>query len=92
MTVLLHERGLFAWNEWTQALAREIANAPDKDYYRAWLSALEGLLVAKQVALPDQLPALAQAWLAAAEATPHGKPVMLPDRWRRSLQEPSGVA
>jgi nitrile hydratase accessory protein len=51
MTLALHERGLFTWPEWSQALARQIelarqAGDPDQgeSYYRYWLAALESLV------------------------------------------------
>ena len=51
MTVALHERGLFSWSEWAQALSAEVKKpdaAPDgSDYYEHWLRALEKLLAAK---------------------------------------------
>jgi nitrile hydratase accessory protein len=50
MVVLLHERGLFSWPEWAEALSREIGRAqaagdPDlgDTYYQHWLNALEAL-------------------------------------------------
>jgi nitrile hydratase accessory protein len=52
MVVMLQQRGLFTWPDWTAALAAEIASAQlrgDQDlgdtYYRHWLQALEKLLV-----------------------------------------------
>src|SRR5947209_7539165 len=57
LAVQLQERGLFAWDEWAEALGSEIAAAqkcgdPDlgDTYYRHWLSALERLVVAKGAA------------------------------------------
>jgi nitrile hydratase accessory protein len=51
MAVMLHERGLFSWPEWTLALSREIHRAnsagnPDPvfTYYEHWLNALETLI------------------------------------------------
>jgi nitrile hydratase accessory protein len=51
MALALHERGLFTWNEWADALAREIKRAqasgdPDtgETYYRHWLATLERLI------------------------------------------------
>ena len=51
MVVMLQERGLFTWPDWTAALAAEIALAQqrgDQDlgdaYYKHWLQALEKLL------------------------------------------------
>jgi nitrile hydratase accessory protein len=51
MAVMLHERGLFSWPEWTLALSCEIQRAksaghPDLGgtYYQHWLNALETLV------------------------------------------------
>ena len=53
LTLRLHERGLFTWSEWADALSRQIAAAQaagDADlgdtYYRHWMAALETLVVA----------------------------------------------
>lgn len=80
IAVLLSERGLFSWAEWTQTLGAEIARAPERPYYEAWLDALEGLLRSKGLAGSGELEALAEAWREAAEATPHGQPIVLGDR------------
>jgi nitrile hydratase accessory protein len=84
MTLALHERGLFTWSEWAQALSQAIARAqaegdPDlgDTYYRHWLDALETLLQAKGLARAETLHALEHAWEDAAERTPHGQPVEL---------------
>ena len=54
MTLLLHQRGVFSWAEWSDALGAQIALArrqgdPDlgDTYYRHWVAALEGLLARK---------------------------------------------
>jgi nitrile hydratase accessory protein len=51
MVLALHERGLFTWQQWADALARQIELAQaegDADlgdtYYRHWLLALESLV------------------------------------------------
>jgi nitrile hydratase accessory protein len=57
MAVGLHERGVFAWEEFRDRLIAEIAKHPGEGsgdspaavYYRQWLAALEGLLVDKGV-------------------------------------------
>lgn len=81
ITVHLHERGLFDWNEWAQALSTEVhrpGRAEDgSDYFDCWVAALSGLLVEKGVADTDSLLALQESWQRAAEATPHGKPIEL---------------
>lgn len=51
ITVALHERGLFTWPQWAEALSRQIElahAAGDADlgdtYYQHWLHALESLV------------------------------------------------
>jgi nitrile hydratase accessory protein len=84
LAVALHERGLFTWPEWAEALAREIERAraagdPDTGatYYNHWLAALERLVADKQVADAGTLAAYADAWGRAAGRTPHGTPIEL---------------
>lgn len=84
MTLALHERGLFTWPEWAQALAAQIARAQaagDADlgdsYYDHWLAALEALVAAKQATSNDELARCRRAWIRAAERTPHGRPIEL---------------
>ena len=85
MTLLLHEKGLFTWQEWTQVLSDRIAAAsetgePDtgETYYLHWLAALEALVAEKGLADAAQLTSLKYAWDAAAKSTPHGQPIVLP--------------
>jgi nitrile hydratase accessory protein len=54
LTLALHERGLFTWPQWAEALSREIKRAQaagDADlgdtYYQHWLLALESLVKEK---------------------------------------------
>jgi nitrile hydratase accessory protein len=84
LTLRLHERGLFGWDEWARYLSEAIGDAradgdPDlgDTYYRHWVVALERLLLDKRVAPPLLLASLRQAWRLAAEKTPHGEPVRL---------------
>jgi nitrile hydratase accessory protein len=81
MVLALHERGLFSWSEWADALSAEVkkpgAAVDGSDYYACWLEALEKLLAAKGVAGGNEIDALAAAWHRAAHATPHGKPILL---------------
>jgi nitrile hydratase accessory protein len=51
MTLALHERGVFTWPQWAEALSRQITQAHaagDADlgdtYYQQWLRALESLV------------------------------------------------
>lgn len=86
LTLSLHERGLFSWSEWTQALAQEIAGAqacgdPDHGdtYYHDWLAALERLVAAKGASDATELERYRAAWDRAADRTPHGQPIELRD-------------
>jgi nitrile hydratase accessory protein len=90
MTLALHERGLFSWKEWAEALSVEIKRAqaggdPDTGdtYYQHWLAALEQLVAQKGVATRDALARYRDAWDHARERTPHGQPIELkPDDFR----------
>jgi nitrile hydratase accessory protein len=84
MAVALHERGLFTWTEWADALAAEIRSAqkagdPDRGdtYYEHWLAALERLVAEKGATSAAELSRRAAAWDRAARATPHGEPIEL---------------
>ena len=81
MTVHLHEKGVFAWNEWAERLSAELhkpGRASDgSDYFDCWVAALSGLLITKGLADADAIQALQHSWQRAAEATPHGKPITL---------------
>ena len=84
LTVTLHQRGLFTWPEWTQALAQQIVAAQaggDADlgdtYYLHWLTALEALVDAKGASSAAELHRHQSAWDHAADRTPHGRPIEL---------------
>lgn len=86
MALALHQRGLFSWVEWAQALSTQIAAAqaagdPDTGdtYYRHWLAALESLVVVKGVGSAEELARYHDAWDHAADRTPHGQPIELRD-------------
>lgn len=87
MTLALHERGLFTWPEWADALAAQIsaahaavaddsADAGDT-YYRHWLAALEALVAIKGASSASELEHWRDAWGHAADRTPHGQPIAL---------------
>jgi nitrile hydratase accessory protein len=87
MVVALHDRGLFNWDEWANALSAQLkhpgALEDASDYYHCWLEALESLIIAKNVAAKPDVDVLAASWQRAAHATPHGQPIRLendPDR------------
>jgi len=86
LAVALNQRGVFGWPEWSRTLGERVAESARDDpadpetYWRAWLAALEDILVEKKVGSPGALVGLRQAWRAAAERTPHGQPIELPAR------------
>jgi nitrile hydratase accessory protein len=84
MAVALHERGVFTWTEWANALGDEIKRAqqsgdPDtgETYYRHWLATLERIVAEKGIADAVALRRCRDAWDRAAERTPHGTPIEL---------------
>jgi nitrile hydratase accessory protein len=67
LAVKLHERGVFSWQEWADALAaviREAGAAGDPDrgdtYYLHWVKALERLVIGRGLADETLLAALAE--------------------------------
>jgi nitrile hydratase accessory protein len=86
ITLTLHQKGVFTWSEWAQALAAQIAAAQaagDADrgdtYYHHWLAALESLVASKEVSSLAELTRYSEAWDHAADRTPHGQPIELTD-------------
>jgi nitrile hydratase accessory protein len=84
IALVLHERGLFTWNEWAATLAAEIKRAqaggdPDtgETYYQHWLATLESLVAEKGVTTSANLHRYRDAWDHAADRTPHGVPIEL---------------
>ena len=84
IVLMLHERGIFTWQEWADALAAQIARAqrdgdPDRGdtYYEHWLHALESLVADKGISSKFELDRYRDAWDHAADRTPHGQPIEL---------------
>jgi len=81
MTLALHQRGLFSWTEWAEALSARLkaagAAVDGSDYYHHWLDALEDLVARKDISPKSELRSVADAWQRAAQATPHGQPIAL---------------
>ena len=80
----LHEKGLFAWTEWSAMLGEEIKKAqaagdPDtgETYYHHWLATLERMVATKGATSAQALEQHYQAWERAMQRTPHGKPIEL---------------
>src|SRR3954466_4153532 len=61
MTISMHERQLFAWNEFRDELIEEIGEADrtgsDSTYYERWLEAFEHLLLSKGLISQEELEA-----------------------------------
>ena len=84
IAVKLSEKGLFEWSDWTNALAEEIKEAKDQGhpdfgntYYQFWLSALETVLLEKNILKKSDLKSMIEQWRRAYLSTPHGIPVKL---------------
>ena len=84
LTLALHERGVFTWREWADALAGVIAEVRERgeidtgeNYYRHWMTALERLALRKDVVDEKALVARRVEWDEAARRTPHGQPIEL---------------
>ena len=84
ITLALHRRGLFTWDEWASTLGSEIKAAqargdPDtgETYYHHWLAAIERLVREKGLTDETTLERYREAWDRAADRTPHGDPIVL---------------
>lgn len=84
MALTLHEKGLFAWPEWSTMLGEEIKKAqaagdPDtgETYYLHWLATLERMVAEKGATSKESLAEHFRAWERAMHRTPHGKPIEL---------------
>ena len=84
IAVKLSEKGLLKWSEWLDVLAEEIKEAKDQGqpdfgntYYQYWLSALETILLEKNILKKSDLNSKMEQWRHAYLSTPHGNPVKL---------------
>ena len=84
IVVKLSEKGLFKWSDWTNTLAEEIKEAKEQgnpdfgnNYYKFWLSALETMLLEKNILKKSDLKSMMEQWRHAYLSTPHGNPVKL---------------
>ena len=84
IAVKLSEKGLLKWSEWTNALTEEIKMAKEQGnpdfgntYYQFWLSALETILLEKNILKKSDLKSMMEQWRHAYLSTPHGNPVKL---------------
>lgn len=84
ITLALHRRGVFTWDEWAATLGAEIKAAqargdPDtgSTYYHHWLASIERVVREKGIASEQTLLRYREAWDKAADRTPHGQPIEL---------------
>ena len=84
MALALHQKGLFAWSEWSAMLGEEIKKAqaagdPDtgETYYHHWLATLERMVAEKGAVSTQSLAQHYRAWQNAMHRTAHGKPIEL---------------
>ncbi len=84
VTLALHDRGFFTWDQWAKTLGESIKAAqmrgdPDsgQTYYHHWLSALERITIASNVCTEQQLTTRQSGWRQAVARTPHGLPIEL---------------
>ena len=84
IAVKLSEKGLFKWSDWTNALAEEIKEAKEQGnpdfgntYYQFWFSALETILLEKNILKKSDLNSKIEQWRHTYLSTPHGNPVKL---------------
>jgi nitrile hydratase accessory protein len=81
LTVHLHERHVFTWPQWVEALSTELhkpgKHANGDDYFQSWVEALCALLGALNILQPAEVTEMKERWQRAAEATPHGQPISL---------------
>lgn len=77
LAVSCHQRGVFTWPQWAEALAATIRAQPDMPYYRQWLTTLESLLTLTGTLSEAERLERVEAWDRAARATPHGEAIVL---------------
>ena len=77
LAVKLHDRGVFTWSEWAEALGKALRESPERSYYESWLAALEALVEQKGLMTHDERHVRIEEWDHAARSTPHGRPIVL---------------
>ena len=81
LAVELCARGHFTWSEWSLALGAQLrvgqSGEGASSYYQCWLTALERLIIAKNLSDPEAIAARTEAWALAHQNAPHAAPVEL---------------
>lgn len=80
----LSKQGHFLWRDWASTFSREIHTRPRRDqetvneaYYRQWLSALEVLIISRNLCTAEEIATRQEDWRRAYSNTPHGQPIEL---------------
>ena len=88
MTIQLSEQRNFLWNEFVEIFGVSLNKARLKltvldgndDYFNCWLTALEQIIVLKNMGSLQVLSLLKDDWTQAYLSTPHGEPVKIKSR------------
>jgi nitrile hydratase accessory protein len=80
----LSKQGRFSWDEWVTTFSSEINTNPQRAgetvneaYYRQWLSALETIILSRNLCTSEEIVAREEDWRRAYANTPHGEPIEL---------------
>ena len=91
LVLRLSQEGHFTWQQWTETLSEEIAEAqkrgdPDlgDTYYHHLVSALERLCAEKGLAGRPEMDRRKEEWRRAYLNTPHGEPIALSAAFRQT--------
>jgi hypothetical protein len=76
MAQLLAERGAVAPSDWSATLGAALRDG-QPSYYEAALAALERVILAAGMLMPEEIEARVAVWREAYLLTPHGQPVRL---------------
>lgn len=83
LAVAMNEAGHFDWPDWTIMFGANLDKMRGEDeldgsddYYVAWVSTLEQMMVEKNIVVPDMLADMKTLWTEAFLRTPHGQPVI----------------
>ncbi len=82
MLVGLEKAGVISWSEWADELGAEIKRNlshadTGADYYIYVLSALENILIKKNIVSTQMIEQYQAGWARVAKRTPHGEPMEL---------------
>ena len=83
LAAAMNEAGYFTWSEWAQTFGETLGTMREghtldssEEYYLAWVTTLERLMVEKQIVRTQMLEEMKMLWTEAYLHTPHGKSVI----------------